>query len=212
MTSVQPFAILHLTHEAIRVGLEEIEQLSIDLNDNATDRCLALYDQTTRIIFLHSAQEDMALYPLVHQKRPGIAEPFTTAHLHEAANFNNLRMSLERARADAPARQKAAEALRVWLASHRQHLLEEESVLLPLLPQLFDEVESVAAIRKFVSLGLDAYFGSQLPWVLQRLAPEQRVHYLDILKACNPESPDRLAERLKLLISPEELSRLFGSS
>ena len=70
MGNCQPFAIMRLTHEAIRSGLKEIKEL---ISDKYVDleKLKATFNDIKRVIQLHASQEEAVFYVELSKKKKG---------------------------------------------------------------------------------------------------------------------------------------------
>ena len=206
MASCQPFAIMRLTHEALRRGLEEVDiacdTAGVRGAHSAGEALSPLWD----VIRLHADQEDRAFYPPLEEKAPGISRSFTATHDYERTRTPGLQARLVAAEDEVSA-QACLDSLRSWIEDTRRHLVEEEDILQPLLPKEFTYVESVGVVRGILAHDVAAHEAA-LPWVFQRLNAGQRAMYLSVLAACSPEGTlSRFIDRLEPLMGADERAR-----
>ena len=186
MSTCQPFAIMRLTHEAIRRGLEELEK-ALEASPHSWGATGAAFAGVTRCIQLHAAQEDLRFYPPLEEKEPGISAPFTHEHTDEISEMKRLSEEIEQAKANDWDKSRLEGDIRAFIADHRAHLVHEEEVLLEKLPVLFTYMESVGVVRSILDYNTSEFEEFQLPWVYERLMPPQREMYSAMLKGCSPE-------------------------
>jgi len=136
---VRPFAFMRLTHEAIRVGLEELPKAFADAAANGVtpDAAVAEFLRLLRLIELHTTQEDAGLYPLVDKHFDGAADKEGYVAEHETLHSGHAELEamvggdLSGARLEA-----ASAAVATWAQEMEEHLQHEERVLQPLLSKL----------------------------------------------------------------------------
>lgn len=186
MSSCQPFAIMRLTHEAIRRGLEELET-ALDATPHSWAATATAFNGVTRCIQLHAAHEDLRFYPPLEEKEPGISAAFTNEHTSEIAEMKRLAQAIENARAADSSKEVLEPEIRAFIDDHRAHLVHEEEVLLEKLPVLFTYMESVGVVRSILDYDTSEFEDFQLPWVYSRLLLPQREMYRAMLKGCSPE-------------------------
>jgi hypothetical protein len=178
---------MRLTHESIRAGLNQLEELSHHLSPATAPRLKATFGEVKRVIELHANQEDHAFYPPLEEKRPQLTYAFTEEHEAEHRAFDRLSRQMEALPTDDSGLEDLRNSLLDWIAQHRAHLVHEEDILMKVLPEAFTYVESVAVVRSILSYDLDEFEQFQLGWVFERLKGPQRKVYLGMLRGCSPE-------------------------
>ncbi len=184
MGDCQPFAIMRLTHESIRAGLNETEELLTSEGSSFED-LKAKYQEVKRVIQLHAKQEEDVFYVELGKKMEGVTTSFSEEHHEEFATFDKLDRLAESP--DEEGRSDFKQLVGDWIADHREHLVHEEKGLMKLLPEAFTYVESVGVVRSIIAHDLPEFEDFQLPWVYARLNPKQREAYKGMLKFCSPE-------------------------
>ena len=185
MGDCQPFAIMRLTHEAIRSGLNEIEALVQKENTNV-DELISKYRDVKRTIQLHAKQEEDVFYVVLGKKVDGVTTAFSEEHHNEHevfAKIDGLIASVESGEDPTILH----EALLAWREDHLGHLLHEEKDLMEILPKVFTYIESVGVVRSIISYDINEFESYQLKWVYERLNPKQQEVYLGMLKGCSPQ-------------------------
>lgn len=206
MSTCQPFSIMRLTHEAIRAGLNQLEEQSSDLSPATVPQLKATFGEVKRVIELHANQEDNAFYPPLEEKRPNITHAFTEEHEAEHRAFERLSNQMDKLTEEASSLVEIQRSLQEWIAQHRAHLVHEEDMLMNILPKVFTYVESVAVVRSILAYDLSEFEQFQLGWVFRRLKGPQRKVYLGMLKGCSPQGkfPD-FVEKVRPYLDPEEV-------
>ena len=209
MSTCQPFSIMRLTHEAIRAGLNHLEELNANLSPATAPKLKAAFGEVKRVIELHANQEDNAFYPPLEEKRPNVTHAFTEEHEAEHRAFDRLSRQMENLPEDGPGLTEIQASMDDWIKQHRAHLAHEEDILMNILPKTFTYVESVAVVRSILEYDLAEFEQFQLGWVFERLKGPQRKVYLGMLKGCSPKGkfPD-LAAKVRPYLSPEEIHTL----
>ncbi len=184
MGDCQPFAIMRLTHESIRFGLNELEAL-VSVEKANMEVVEAKYKELKRVIELHAKQEENVFYVELGKKMKGVTSSFSEEHLNEEAMFKKLDALSEAEEEDDTS--EFIQLLQTWVADHRTHLVHEEQGLMKLLPEAFTYVESVGVVRKIIAYDLSEFEHFQLKWVYDRLNQKQQDMYLGMLKYCSPE-------------------------
>ena len=206
MSTCQPFSIMRLTHESIRVGLNHLEMLSSNLTPATAPKLKAAFGEVKRVIELHANQEDNVFYPPLEEKRPNITHAFTKEHEAEHRAFDRLSRQMENLPEEASGLVEIQASMKDWIAQHRAHLAHEEDILMNILPKAFTYVESVAVVRSILEYDLTEFEQFQLGWVFERLKGPQRKVYMGMLKGCSPEGkfPD-FAAKVRPYLNPEEV-------
>ncbi len=184
MGDCQPFAIMRLTHESIRAGLNETEELLTN-EGSSFENLKSKYQEVQRVIQLHAKQEEDVFYVELGKKMEGVTQSFSEEHHEEFETFEKLDTLAESS--DDAGRSEFKKLLGDWIAGHRAHLVHEEKGLMKLLPEAFTYVESVGVVRSIIGHDLPEFEGFQLPWVYARLNPQQREAYKGMLKFCSPD-------------------------
>ena len=209
MIAFEPFAMMRLTHEAIGRGLDKLEQ-ALDAEGAAhLPEMATAFDEVARGIRLHARQEEQVLFPALARKRPRLAVQFTEEHAVDLARLQIIQAEFAKAAADEEAVADLAELLRLWAASHREHLQHEERVISPALREVFRLEEATLVVRAIMEYDLPEYRSTQLRWVFQYLRSEERGVYLAMLQGCSP--PEELRSMLRVvapLVTAEE-RRMF---
>lgn len=187
MSTCQPFSIMRLTHEAIRAGLNRLEEIAQDLSPETLPALKKEFGEVKRAIELHANQEDNAFYPPLEKKRPQLTAAFTHEHDAEHRAFAKLTQQLETATGTESDLQEVRSSMSDWIQQHRDHLVHEEDILMKVLPEAFTYPESVEVVRGILAYDLPEYEQFQLAWVFERLKGRQREVYLGMLKGCSPE-------------------------
>jgi len=184
MGNCQPFAIMRLTHEAIRSGLKEIKEL---ISDKYVDveKLKATFNDIKRVIQLHASQEEAVFYVELSKKKKGVTSHFTSEHEEEKQAFETIDDLMNDVNSD-ETQYLLIDLLNSWVDNHLEHLIHEEEGLMNLLPELFTYVESVQVVRLIIEFDLEEFEHFQLKWVYDRLNSKQKEVYLGMLKGCSP--------------------------
>ena len=143
MSTCQPFSIMRLTHEAIRAGLNQLEELNRNLSSATAPKLKTTFGEVKRVIELHANQEDNAFYPPLEKKRPNITHAFSEEHEAEHRAFERLSYQMENLPKEASGLADIQKSMQDWILQHRAHLEHEEKILMQILPKAFTYVESV---------------------------------------------------------------------
>lgn len=197
---------MRLTHEAIRAGLSQLEELNNNLSPASLPEYKKAFDDLKRTIELHANQEDHAFYPPLEEKRPNLTDVFSEEHEAEHRAFELLSSQMEALPERESNLAEIQQLMGKWISQHRTHLEHEESVLMKVLPVAFTYVESVGVVRGILEYDLKEYEDFHLGWVFGRLKGPQRKVYLGMLKGCSPEGkfPD-FVSKIRSHLSPEEV-------
>ena len=208
MSTCQPFSIMRLTHEAIRAGLNNLEELSNNLSPATVPTLKTAFGEVKRVIELHANQEDNAFYPPLEEKRPNVTHAFSEEHEAEHRAFERLTRQMENLEENDADLTEIQLSMKDWIAQHRAHLVHEEDILMNILPKTFTYVESVVVVRSILEYDLPEFEQFQLGWVFERLKGPQRKVYLGMLKGCSPKGkfPD-LAAKIRPYLNSEEVHR-----
>ncbi len=206
MSTCQPFAIMRLTHEAIRRGLEALEQTAE--NKAPVEDLESAFQSVWNCIQLHAAQEDKVFYGALEERHPGLTAPFTQEHDAEAKQIEFIEKRLKSSQHDAEVAPELYADILSFIQTHREHLKHEEEILMELLPRTFTYPESVEVVRKILAYDMPVY-REIAPWILARLQGGQRETYLGMVQGCcaKEDLPDVL-ESLKPVMSKTEVEEL----
>lgn len=185
MGNCQPFAIMRLTHESIRSGLNEIQGMIDQKEKLNVEELKSLYEDVKRIIQLHAKQEEDVFYVELNKKANGVAAPFSTEHEEEKLAFEKIDGLMN----DADSTENKAllfEELNKWVDNHHKHLVHEEKELMELLPKVFTYGESVEVVRSIIGHDLNEFENFHMKWVYDRLNAGQKDMYMGMLKGCSP--------------------------
>lgn len=188
MSTCQPFAIMRLTHEAIRVGLNEVKTLINDESKLDLKELKEAYYGVKRTIELHAKQENDVFYHALEEKSEGVSQAFVDEHDDEEEMFKQIEIAFDNVSVSDENKGELIKALQVWIKDHEHHLGHEEGVLMKILPKVFTYVESVQVVRSIIAHDLNEFEHFQLNWVYSRLKTPQQEVYLGMLKGCSPEN------------------------
>ena len=206
MSTCQPFSIMRLTHESIRVGLNHLEDLTSNVSLARAGQLRVSFNEVKRVIELHANQEDNAFYPPLEKKYPNITDAFSEEHEAEHRAFDRLSRQMETLPEDASHLAEIQTSMKDWIAQHRAHLKHEEDILMKILPKAFLYVEAVGVVRSILEYDLREFEEFQLSWIFSRLKGPQRKVYLAMLKGCSPKGKfPGFVDRIRPNLSPEEV-------
>jgi hemerythrin-like domain-containing protein len=184
-----PASGIRFIHSAILREASELTRLA-EAGDLDTLRArLPLY---TRILHLHIAGEEAAIFPEVQARLPDVIPPYLLEHDEE----RRLRQALVDAveRGDRAAVVAAIGALREHLAAH---IHKENEILVPLIESHFSVEEQGAHMGKMMAQFTPADMAAALPWLVTALEPADRRAYIAMLERAAP--PERVTAMLGML-------------
>ena len=139
---MRPFAFLRLTHEAIRVELDELTARFADAassgDKDAAKGLVASLNDALALMELHADQEDGGLYPLINERFEGTAdkEGYTEEHKMLHAMHERLKKAVDEGASGGDALRAASDAVTTWAREVEEHLQHEERVLQPLVSKI----------------------------------------------------------------------------
>lgn len=167
---IRPFAIMRLTHDALRVGMTELERALDQLETEGPAPLRGALEPLRATLDLHRRQEDERFFPVLDR----IAEGVITAEALQAEHDDDVEdmSAIDEVLADwSPARAEELAALvRAWIADMQAHLEHEETIMMPLVGKTADTPQGrVAVVRDIVEVDLDAFLSVQIPYVVRQL-------------------------------------------
>ena len=197
---------MRLTHEAIRSGINNLEEITQNLSPDTIGPLQENFAALKRVIELHANQEDQVFYPPLEERHPKLTHAFSEEHEAEHQAFSRLSTLIDALNGEGPDLGTIKTAMEDWIKQHRAHLVHEEEILMKILPKTFTFVESVKIVRSILEYDLKEFEEFQLNWVFQRLKGPQRKVYLSMLQGCSPEGkfPDFVA-KIRPQLHEEEL-------
>lgn len=204
-------------HKGVRKALfEAVVRLgSADLQDAASARSAtgAVLD-VLRMLDVHTRVENAVIQPRLEALAPFVARMLAGDHQGHEREMSELRALCERVIAAAPAERPAIgrdlyRRLALFAADQLQHMArEEEQGNRALWACLSDEALLEIQARIVGSFTPDQLL-DQAALVTPALDPEERQRLLGgISRRAPPQVVDRLLERLRALLGPEEFGRL----
>ena len=161
----RPFAFMRMTHEALRAGFAT---LATAAEAGELDTVRDEYARLRRVIEVHAAQEERAFFPLLDRLFDGAVAKagLRDAHAREEAHQQAFEAAL--AGDDAAA---VRQALSAWSGSFETHLVDEETVMMPLTQKVAPTLEGrAAAVGDILAVDWQALKDDHLPYVTASLA------------------------------------------
>lgn len=162
---VRPFAFMRLTHEALRAGFAQLREASGAGDLGAARQAWATL---AGVVAIHKRHEEEAFFPLLDDRFDGAiaAAGLRAVHADEADHERAVEAAL--AAGDLPALHAA---LAAWAPSFEAHLVEEETIMMPLTQRVAPTVEGrAAAVRAILEVDWDGLRDVHLPQVARALA------------------------------------------
>lgn len=206
---VRSFAVMRLTHEAIRYhisglqeGLSDISSLSDEDYENLKIRWTGL----TRCIDLHAKQENEGFFPILakmveekHDEK-GLAKfdaNNETSFWQQHNTDDHEREAITQAFNEND-KQKTKQAFDTWIADHLPHLKDEEGVMMPLTKHTADTVEGRGAVvRSILSVDRNEYSVFQFAFVLTALFKRGKEMISKAKKENDGNIPDEIKKKSK---------------
>lgn len=163
--NVRPFAFMRLTHEALRAGLSTLLRHA---GAGDLEAVRGEYATLRRVIEIHAAQEEKSFFPLLAGRFPEDFDLSVMLAAHEREEA--LQEAFEGA-LDADDLAAVQKVLADWADSFEQHLVDEETVMMPLTQRVAPDLEGrAAAVRDILHVDWEALKGEHLPYVVASLA------------------------------------------
>ena len=168
---VKPFAIMRVTHEAIRAGMDDV----VHALDTVDDKCSNLddfkkvYCDLERCIINHAQHEDKILFPLLNAKFDDVVTKNKIFETHE--NDEQLREKISLIfKNGCESKGDLIELITGWIDAHEVHLKLEEQVLMPILKTTAETVEERGQIvRQIINVNRKEFSDYQFEYVLRQL-------------------------------------------
>mmetsp|Transcript_31766 Transcript_31766/g.49706 ORF Transcript_31766/g.49706 Transcript_31766/m.49706 type:complete len:536 (-) Transcript_31766:350-1957(-) len=167
--AVRPFAVMRLTHEAIRAGMNMI---SAQVEYDKVDAALEAYDQLRLVINVHATHEDKGMFPLLDSLFDNVCLNNGLRDEHENDHKRDfvVRKALQDAGKAGGDKNDAFAALNEWIAEHEKHLKHEEDIMMPLTEKVAETVElRGASMQKVLACDSEGFERIQLPYVINKL-------------------------------------------
>lgn len=170
---VRPFAVMRLTHEAIRAGMKDLkdalEQLSEDCDNIEQCGLIKIFGDLERCIIIHAKQEDSVFFPLLNDKFDNIIKTESIPPTHDNDEQQRLKIqSIFDKGCDS--KNELVSIINEWIESHEQHLKLEEKVMMPLTKKTADSVQERGKIvRSIINIDRKEFSEYQFEYVLNQL-------------------------------------------
>ena len=168
---VRPFAVMRLTHEAIRAGMKEVKVALEKVSDDCSnlDEIRKIYVDLERCIVIHAKQEDQIFFPLLNEKFDGVInnENIPPKHDDDGEQREKIKSLLENG---CDSKDELSKIINEWLDAHEAHLKLEEQVMMPLTMKTADTVEKRGEIvRSIINVDRKEFSEYQFEYVLGKL-------------------------------------------
>ena len=171
--AVRPFAVMRLTHEAIRAGMKDLKNALEQLSENCSnmDECkiIKIFGDLVRCIIIHAKQEDQAFFPLLNDKFDGVIKTEEIPPKHD--NDEEQRLKLQSIFENGcDSKNELSLIINEWIESHEQHLKLEEKVMMPLTKKTAVTIEERGKIvRSIINIDRKEFSEYQFEYVLCQL-------------------------------------------
>eukprot|EP01083_Nonionella_stella_P091598 256157_1 len=168
---VRPFAVMRLTHEAVRAGMKSVGNALKDVAEDCSnvDDIKNIYSDLVRCIAVHAKQEDDVFFPLLDKGFENIVtkKGIPAQHEADAPLRNKISVLLDKG---CDTKKQLSEAIDAWLKHHEAHLKCEEDVMMPLTPKTADTTEERGSIvRNIINVDRKEFNEFQFEYVLRQL-------------------------------------------
>jgi len=205
---VRPFAVMRLSHEAIRFAVKDIEEASKD-KDVKIDRLQTIYNDLERMFALHGQQEDDVFFPLLDKKFDEIISKkgILSIHSEDTKLRNNIKESFD-------SKDKLIKALKEWTDHLSEHMKVEEEVMMPLTMKTADSVEERGAIvRNIINVNRKEFTQYQFEYVLNKLVKHKPfgavlMYCKAVQMASNKEEYDAVKTKIEGIVGEEIWKKL----
>lgn len=212
---VEPFMVMRLTHEAIRVMLADTTRALGDAEDasgSSVADATAAAAQLRRawrdfgvVLRMHMQQEELGLFPLLDAQFDGAVTRAGLVGEHKDDVQHRKAIDVLLGDLGTAIREESLPQLREALAQytqdHEAHLAHEEEVMAPLVPRVAPTaVERGAAVRKILRGASGKWVKQALPIIVSRLAAGRP-----------PAMLEKFVLALQLSLSDAEYSRAWSA-
>ncbi len=172
---IRPFAIMRLTHEALRVGIREVREALVSLVDEKGDS-LALrscLNELLGCLDVHREQEDKRFFTVLNEQFDDVIdkEGIPREHVDDIQEMGNIKKLLEGYENGTNTEHELGHALEAWMWNAERHLEHEEAVMMPLTEKIAPTVEERAAeVHKILEVDMDGFRNVQLGYVVRQLS------------------------------------------
>jgi hemerythrin-like domain-containing protein len=194
---MQPAQGIRFIHAAICREVRELEAQAMTAESPAElstlGERLAFFAQINK---LHVDGEEDALYPELDQRARHVAAAYLHDHREEHALFADLAQRIAAARdatgATRPGLLSGMRRQAIALTEHvLPHVHKEDTLVTPLLVELFTPAEQGAHIGKMMARFPPEAMARVMPWLVTQLEPDDRVAYVSMIRSVMPA--DRFA-------------------
>jgi len=193
---MQPVEGIRFVHAAICTEVRAIEDAAARAESPDDLAALAQrVDFFSQVNRAHTDGEEAGLYPDLETKLRHVGAAYLHDHREDHALFADLAQRITAAReATAATRAGLLAAMRRQTIALTEHVLphvhKEDTLITPLIAELFSPAEQGAQIGKMMAGFSPALMAKTLPWLVSSIEAEDRIAYLNMLKAVMP--PERL--------------------
>jgi len=134
-----------------------------------------------RIVDLHTKSEEASLFADLAERLPESASTYLFDHVEEQWLFAEATTAARGG--DVDNLRKHASVLRAHVSVH---IRKEEELVLPLLEKLFSMQELGLQVGRMMATFPPGEMLAALPWIVERLDPDDRVAYMSMLRKVTP--------------------------
>lgn len=203
---VRPFAIMRLTHDAIRQGMRDLQAAAGDLGRDAAalSNAQSTLAELRRCIDLHAKQEDECFFGVLNRLFDDVVARAGIPREHEE-DVQDVRKVAEKLAGFGAGRASAADVRAVldhWAKAVEAHLVHEEEIMMPLTEKVAPTMpERAAVVHDILAVDEAEYRAHQLEYVTRQLsraeAPGKLRMYVAALKAV--ATPDEYRDYAPLI-------------
>jgi hemerythrin-like domain-containing protein len=184
--------MMRLAHEAVRLDLDEIEELFKEKN---FAKLRVVWAKLDRFVQLHMRHEEELFFPILDKEfDDAVADAkLRDEHTSDIAEREKIRDLIQAAADDKDEEDddvsKLEKKLKTFVEHHRFHLEHEEEVMMPKTMKLGSLPERCAIVNSLIALDRDEFRNFMFPHVVEKLAagrpPPMLANYLKGVRAAS---------------------------
>ncbi|MEM8631184.1 MAG: hemerythrin domain-containing protein [Pseudomonadota bacterium] len=200
-------------HEAIRKEFPRLRKMADDTDLGDTNGLKRLSDEVVffaEVLTVHSLSEDGVGFPIMRSRGISVPESLSEDHHRELTAIYDIRRSClellfhEEGQDVAPALDRVRQQLAALETDLNAHITTEDDVIIPQAMALFSPQEQAHLVVRMVAHTPAWLSETVLPWMIESISREHRVHLLKVWVDNMP--PEALREKVGVIragVSPD---------
>jgi len=168
---IRPFAVMRLTHEGIRAGINDVKNELNNVDDSCSnmDTLKGIFGDLERCINCHAKMEDDIFFPKLNKDFDNIIDTneIPGTHTKDTELRTQIRAFFDENKTD---KSELTKLINDWCDAHESHLKLEEQIMMPLTPKTGDTPKARGeVVQTIINADRDEFNDFLFEYVLKQL-------------------------------------------